>query len=96
MGGWEEEEEEERAHISFIVRLVSTGDKYDPAPDAVISHVRQIQAVATLQLLCSNVRSVYFLKEKKKGGNKAEVWNLHSVLLLHSPCPLSGLPSSSS
>lgn len=65
-GGEEEEEEEERELISFFVRLVSTGDKNDPALDGVISHVRQIQAVAALQLHCSNVRSVYFWEEGKK------------------------------
>lgn len=37
------------------MRLVSTGDKYDPVLDGVISHVRQIQAVAPLQLLCTDV-----------------------------------------
>lgn len=45
------------AHISFAgvhVRVVNTGDEVRyPALDGVISHVRQIQAVAALQqLLC--------------------------------------------
>lgn len=45
---------------------MSTGDKYVPALGGVISHVRQIQAVAALQLLCSNVRSVYFSEERER------------------------------